>query len=63
MKREMEIPHLLTPENVARIFQVRTVTIYQWARRGILPCLKIEKCVRFDPEDIREFLERRRRGN
>jgi excisionase family DNA binding protein len=51
---------LLTPKQVAKLLAVTEVCVYQWAKRGILPHLKIEKCVRFSMDDIRIFLESRR---
>jgi hypothetical protein len=41
---------------------VARVTIYQWARRGVIPHLKIENVIRFDPIEIREWLETKRKA-
>ncbi len=57
---QMEDFQLLTPKQVAKLFGVTEVCIYQWARRGVLPHLKIEKCVRFSIDDLKSFLEERR---
>jgi excisionase family DNA binding protein len=51
---------LLTPKQVAKLLAVTEVCVYQWAKRGVLPHLKIEKCVRFSKDDLRSFLEQRR---
>ena len=57
---EGESLQLLTPKQVAKLLAVTEVCVYQWAKRGVLPCLKIEKCVRFTKDDLRSFLESRR---
>lgn len=56
----MEDFQLLTAKQVAKLFAVTEVCVYQWAKKGILPHLKIEKCVRFSMDDIRIFFESRR---
>lgn len=53
---------LLTPKEVARLLCVTEVCVYQWAKRGIIPCYKVEKCVRFSKDDLRSFLETKRIG-
>jgi excisionase family DNA binding protein len=51
---------LLTPKQVAKLLAVTEVCVYQWAKRGIIPHLKVEKCVRFSKEDLKLFLESRK---
>jgi len=51
---------LLTPKQVAKLLAVTEVCVYQWAKRGIIPHFKVEKCVRFSKDDLRAFLESRR---
>jgi len=51
---------LLTPKEVAKLLSVTEVCVYQWAKRGIIPSYKVEKCVRFSRDDLRAFLESRR---
>ncbi len=52
------LPDLLTPEKVAEITGLSIDTLAQWRsqRRG-LPYLKIGRAVRYDPEDVQEYLE------
>jgi excisionase family DNA binding protein len=52
------LPNLLTPEKVAEITGLSVDTLAQWRsqRRG-LPYLKIGRAVRYDPEDVQEYLE------
>jgi predicted DNA-binding transcriptional regulator AlpA len=56
---------LLTVEDVAALLKVSKTWVYEHTRtRGAgrserLPCLKIGKYTRFDPQSVREFLRRR----
>lgn len=56
----MEELQLLTPKQVAKLLVVTEVCVYQWAKRGIIPHYKVEKCVRFSKDDLKSFLESRR---
>lgn len=53
---------LIAPEELAAGMRVARVTVYQWVRRGVIPHLKIEALIRFDPAEIREWLEGKRRA-
>jgi len=47
----------LTCPEVAKQLKVKENTVYQWARRKIIPFDRLgEKCVRFRKEDIEEFM-------
>ena len=48
---------LISPEELAAALKVARVTAYQWVRRGVIPYLKIEGVVRFDPEEISAWLK------
>jgi excisionase family DNA binding protein len=51
---------LISPEELADGIGVARVTVYQWVRRGVIPYLKIEGVVRFDPEEIGQWLKDKR---
>lgn len=53
---------LIAPEELAAGLRVARVTIYAWIRRGTIPHLKIENCVRFDPQEIGEWLKSKHRA-
>lgn len=42
--------------------RVARVTVYQWVRRGVIPYLKLEGVVRFDPEEIVAWLKSKRQS-
>jgi excisionase family DNA binding protein len=52
---------LLSPKELARILKISTVTAYKWAERGVLPSYKLERVIRFDPKDVLDFLQKRRK--
>lgn len=39
------------------MLNVNPKTIYQWAELGQIPHYKINGCVRFDPEEVKTWLE------
>jgi excisionase family DNA binding protein len=49
-KTSVEIPGtecLWTPEEVAKYYAVKPITVYFWAGKGQLPCIRIGRIVRF----------------
>ena len=51
------MPEYLTAKQVAEYLQVKPLTIYQWAREGKIPSIKIGRVWRFNKETIDTFLE------
>lgn len=46
----------LTVKQVAELLQVRTNTVYRWARTGYIPCIRVRrKALRFDYDDIKRW--------
>lgn len=52
----LELPQLLTAEPLARAVHVSTSRIYQLARDGLIPCVRIGRQVRFDPERVADWI-------
>lgn len=52
----IELPKLLTAEPLARAVNVSTSRIYQLARDGVIPCVRIGRQVRFDPARVAVWL-------
>ncbi len=42
---------------LAEILNVKPSTIYQWAELGQIPCVKLNGCLRFDPQDIFRWIK------
>lgn len=53
--------NLISPEELAVALKIARVTAYQWVRRGVIPHLKLEGVVRFDPQEVQAWLESKRR--
>jgi excisionase family DNA binding protein len=53
---------LISPEELAAALKIARVTAYQWVRRGVIPYLKIEGVVRFDPVEVAEWLKSKHRA-
>jgi excisionase family DNA binding protein len=66
MRNNIEQPHLLSPlmtvEDVARFLGVHEKTIYDWAARGWLPCVRVGSRLRFDPRDVNRWVSARKEG-
>jgi excisionase family DNA binding protein len=48
---------LLKAEQVAVLFGLPKSTVFDYARRGVLPCVRIGRRVRFRPQDIERFMD------
>ena len=48
---------LLTVDELAPSLNVCPKTLYSWAELGKIPCYKLNGCVRFDPDQISQWLE------
>ncbi|MFF7240455.1 helix-turn-helix domain-containing protein [Streptomyces collinus] len=51
----------LTPDDIAKIFEVPKETVYQWRKKRIGPLgFRIGKYVRYDPADVRAYVAQRK---
>ena len=48
---------LLTVQELAQLLHIKAATLYAWAARGQIPCLKIHGLVRFRKDEIDQWLE------
>jgi excisionase family DNA binding protein len=59
------VEHLLTIDDVARVFNVPRRTVYYWAElrdpRRRLPAVKLGRVLRFRPSDVEAYLAERER--
>jgi excisionase family DNA binding protein len=53
---------LISPEELAAALKIARTTAYQWVRRGVIPHLKLEGVVRFEPESIEAWLKSKRQA-
>jgi excisionase family DNA binding protein len=47
---------ILTCKEVAEMLQAKPSTIYAWAEQGVIPSLKIKGLLRFDENEILEWI-------
>lgn len=47
---------LLTVKDLSQQLQIKPATLYAWAAQHKIPCLKIHGIIRFESEQIREWL-------
>lgn len=56
---EIDLSHrLLTPKDVAGLLCLPVSTVYELARGGRLPSLRIGRAVRFERHDLENFIAR-----
>lgn len=48
---------LLTAKEAADIFRLNTFTIYEWARSGRIPAVRVGRAVRFSPAALAALVE------
>ena len=56
------VSRLLTVRELSESLGIHPQTIYLWAARGRLPCIRIGNRLRFDPHDITRWLASRKEG-
>lgn len=57
-----ELAPLLKAEQVARLLNVKTPTVYAWAQAGKLPSVRLGTAVRFDYQTVREVMQHGLKG-
>lgn len=57
-----EVERLLTPKQVSEMLQVDLSTVYLWTHTEFIPHYKLGRCVRFENQAIKDWLERRRQN-
>lgn len=53
---------LLTDDQVITILGISKHTLNQWVSRGVIPVIKVGAKRRFDPVDLAEWIEERKKG-
>ena len=43
---------LMTAKQVSELIEVKPSTIYQWVHEGLIPYVKLGKCVRFKKDEL-----------
>lgn len=48
---------ILDVKEIAKFLNIKPSTVYQWAELGQIPCIKLNGCLRFDLEDIMNWIK------
>jgi excisionase family DNA binding protein len=48
---------IVTVKELSEIINVKVKTLYQWAEMGQIPSIKMQGALRFDLDDIQEWLK------
>lgn len=51
----------MTAKQVSELIEVRPSTVYQWVRLGLIPHVKIGKCVRFKKIELLRWIDKNHR--
>ncbi len=52
---------LMTAKQVSELIEVRPSTVYQWVHLGLIPYVKIGKCVRFKKNELLRWIDKNHR--
>lgn len=52
---------LMTAKQVSELIEVRPSTLYQWVHLGLIPYVKLGKCVRFRKEELFRWIDKNHR--
>lgn len=52
---------LLNLSETAEILGIKRPTLYNWVNERRIPFVKVGRLVKFDPKDLREFIEKHKK--
>ena len=52
---------LITAKQVSELIEVKPSTVYQWVHLGLIPYVKIGKCVRFKKDELFRWIDKNHR--
>jgi excisionase family DNA binding protein len=53
---------LWTVREVAHLLALKPSTIYEWAAKGKLPCIRLGSLLRFDPGELTRWVRAQKEG-
>ena len=56
-----DAPLLLRPADAARALAISPRTLWSLTHRGAIPCVRLGRAVRYDPRDLADFVDKKRR--
>jgi excisionase family DNA binding protein len=61
--RVVTVQQLMTPTQLAEYLQIEVATLYVWVSRRQIPYLKVGHLLRFDLDEIKDWILRSRKGS
>jgi len=61
-KNPAPVEHFWTARDLAAVLRVSSGSVYNWVSQGRLPAQRVNGCLRFDPADVRAWLDVQRRS-
>ena len=52
---------LITAKQVSELIEVKPSTVYQWVHVGLIPYVKLGKCVRFKKDELFRWIDKNAR--
>ena len=52
------LERLLTAKQVSELIEVRPSTVYQWVHTGLIPYVKLGRCVRFKKDELFRWIDK-----
>lgn len=49
---------LMTAKQVSELIEVKPTTVYQWVHLGLIPYVKLGKCVRFKKDELFRWIDK-----
>jgi excisionase family DNA binding protein len=49
--------NIATVRELSKILKVKEKTLYQWAELGQIPCIKLNGCLRFDMNELYQWIK------
>ena len=49
---------LMTAKQVSELIEVKPSTVYQWVHVGLIPYVKLGKCVRFKKDELLRWVDK-----
>ena len=48
---------LVRVKEISELLMIKPSTLYQWAELGQIPCLKLNGCLRFDLDEVLQWIK------
>jgi excisionase family DNA binding protein len=63
LEKEGEAPWLIKAKDAAKLLSLSDRKLWELTNRGVIPCIRIGRSVRYDVVDLRFWIEQRKKSN